>query len=420
MPGRRRLDGLQRLGGEGGFAGAGEEQADPVGVAGVEEVSEGAELGFDGGAIAEEAEVVGGGFEAVEVEWEAGEVLVEEEGFDELEGEVGSGEEAGFEEGFAVFVGGDGVGDDATAYAHVGLVVVKDEGADGYAEGGGAVGSDVADGTGVDAAGVGFELADDLHSADLGSSGDGAAGEEGGEDVVEGGAGAEGGGDGGGHLVEGLVALDGEEVVDVDGAGERDAAEVVAEEVDDHDVLGAVLFVVLEREGDGVVFDEVEAAGHGALHGAGGDFVGVEVEEEFGGEREDVVGAEVEKGGVGYGLLRRECGEEGGGREGCGEGDGVGEVDLVGVAGGDVGFDFFDGGEVVGGGDAEGRVSEDGGGVRTGLGRERGWRSEEGAGGVVEEDGGGIGGEVGEREGVGACGFCRPTHPQVRVWMGLS
>ena len=44
------------------------------------------------------------------------------------------------------------------------------------------------------------------------------------EDVVEGGAGAEGGGDGGGHLVEGLVALDGEEVVYVDGAGEGDAA----------------------------------------------------------------------------------------------------------------------------------------------------------------------------------------------------
>ncbi len=75
--------------------------------------------------------------------------------------------------------------------------------------------------------------------------------------------------------------------------------------------------------------------------------------------------AEVEVGGVGYGLVLRERGEERGGREGRGEGDGVGEVDLVGVAGGDVGFDFFDGGEVVGGGDAEGW------GWREGL---RGWR----------------------------------------------
>ena len=96
------------------------------------------------------------------------------------------------------------------------LSFVEDEGADGYAEGGAAVGGDEADGAGVDAAGMGFELADDLHGADLGGSCDGAAGEQGGEDVVEGGAGAEGGGDGGGHLEEGLVALDGEEVVDVD------------------------------------------------------------------------------------------------------------------------------------------------------------------------------------------------------------
>ncbi len=54
--------------------------------------------------------------------------------------------------------------------------------------------------------------------------------------------------------------------------------------------------------------------------------------------------AEVEIGGVGYGLVLREGREEGRGGEGCGEGDGVGEVDLVGVAGGYVGFDLFDGG----------------------------------------------------------------------------
>ncbi len=148
-----------------------------------------------------------------------------------------------------MLVGGDGVGDDASSDSHVGLAVVQDEGADGDAEGGGAVGGDVADGSGVDAAGMGFEFADDLHGADLGGSGDGAAGEHGAEDLVEAGAGAEGGGDGGGHLQEGLVALDGEEVVDVDGPWETDAAEIVAEEVDDHDVLGAIFFVALESEG---------------------------------------------------------------------------------------------------------------------------------------------------------------------------
>ena len=72
--------------------------------------------------------------------------------------------------------------------------------------------------------------------------------------------------------------------------GSGDAAQVVAEEVDDHDVLGAIFFVVLEREGSGGVFGGVEAAGHGALHGAGGDFVGAwvsfDAEEEFGAEKE--------------------------------------------------------------------------------------------------------------------------------------
>ncbi len=263
-----------------------------MGMTWVEEGCEGSELGFDGGAVAEEVEVVRGGFEAVQMEGESRVVLVVKEGFDELKGLVDAGEEASFEEGFAVLVFGDGVGDDAAAYSHGGLAILEDERTDGDAERGGAVGGDVADGSGVDAAGMGFELADDLHGADLGGAGDGATGEEGAEEVVKGEAPGEGGRDGGGHLVEGLVALDGEEFVDGYGAWKGDAAEVVAEQVDDHDVLGTILFVALEGESGGVVFGDVEASGHGALHGAGGDFVvGTDAEEEFGREREDLVRA---------------------------------------------------------------------------------------------------------------------------------
>ena len=185
----------------------------------------------------------------------------------------GAGEEGGFEEALAVFGGGVGVGYDASAYSHGGVAVVEGEGADGYVECGGAIGGDVADGSGVDAAWVLFEVADDLHGADLGGSGDGAAGEEGAEDFVEGEVGADCAGDGGGHLEQGLVALDGEEVFDVDAAHGADAAQVVAQEVDDHDVLAAVFFVVLEGECGECVRLEVVAAGHGALHGACGDFV---------------------------------------------------------------------------------------------------------------------------------------------------
>ena len=73
---------FEGMGGDGGGAVGGEEEADAVALAGVEEVGEGAELGFDGGAVADEVEVVGGGFEAVEMEGEMRVVLIEEDGFD--------------------------------------------------------------------------------------------------------------------------------------------------------------------------------------------------------------------------------------------------------------------------------------------------------------------------------------------------
>ena len=114
-------------------------------------------------------------------------------------------------------------------------------------------------------------MREQLHSADFGSAGDGAAGKEGAEDVLEADFGAELAGDGGGHLPEGGVALDGEEVVDLDGTEGTEAAEIVAEQVDDHYVFGAVFGVVAEPVGEGAVFGGGAAAGGGAFHGAGGD-----------------------------------------------------------------------------------------------------------------------------------------------------
>jgi len=53
-----------------------------VALRGVERERELVELGFDGGAVAGEVEVLRGGFKAVEMEWEANVMLVEENGFD--------------------------------------------------------------------------------------------------------------------------------------------------------------------------------------------------------------------------------------------------------------------------------------------------------------------------------------------------
>ncbi len=67
-------------------------------------------------------------------------------------------------------------------------------------------------------------------------------------------------------------------------------------------------------------------------------------------------------------MILREGGEEGRGALVGWEFDRVGEVDLVGVAGGDVRLDFFDSGGVGVVGDAESWVGEDGRGGRGGGG----------------------------------------------------
>lgn len=108
---------------------------------------------------------------------------------------------------------------------------------------------EVAGAAAVIAAGCGFEFGDDLLGADLGGAGDGAAGESGAEEGVEGGVGAECAADGAGglkdavalHAVGGVaVMFDGAGVIDVDGADVADAAEIVAHEIDDHGEFGLI------------------------------------------------------------------------------------------------------------------------------------------------------------------------------------
>ena len=242
-------------------------------------------------------------------------------------------------------------------------------------------------------------MLDELHGAAFGGAGDGAAGEEGAEDVIEGGVGEESAGDGGSHLEKGLVFFDGEEVVSADGAGLGDFSEVVAEEIDDHDVFGAVFGVVMEPIDELRVFGEGAAAGCGAFHGAGGDAVVVDAEEKFWRKGENVVMREMEEGGEGDFLLIAQVGEKSGGRAGEVEERGSGEIELVSVAGGDEvadGFDFF----AIGGlGDGEMMAGDgEGGGGGRGLrklGRKGGGEC---AGGVVEDEGVLVDAEPGERK----------------------
>ena len=86
-------------------------------------------------------------------------------------------------------------------------------------------------------------------------------------------------------------------------------------------MLGAIFFVLLEGYGR-LAASSVVSRPRGMVPFMGRVVIllvawsGFDAEEEFGGEGEDLVRAEVEVGGVGYGLVLREGGEEGGGARG--------------------------------------------------------------------------------------------------------
>ena len=158
--------------------------------------------------------------------------------------------------------------------------------------------------------------------------------------------------------MHGLVALDRHQAWDLDAADRADGAEVVAQEVDDHQVLGPVLLVVAQarrqprvlvgagaararpldrlRLGPTLAVDAEEALGRGAEHGE-------VAEAQEGGERGRVDAAQlyIESEGIGADL----------------GGDRVGQAELVAVAGAQVVFALGDVGEVVvvGSGQVEGR-----------------------------------------------------------------
>lgn len=165
---------------------------------------------------------------------------------DSFDGQLHSG---GFVLGFLEFGEGFGVGDDAGSDAVGEFAFFVDEGADGDVELGFAVEAEVSHGAGVEAAGAGFELGDDLGGAFFGGAGDGAAGEAGGEGVEVGAAGGEGAFDGGDEVVDVLEFFELEHVGDLDGAELADLSDVIAEEVGDHDELGGFLFGLAEVEG---------------------------------------------------------------------------------------------------------------------------------------------------------------------------
>ncbi len=128
------------------------------------------------------------------------------------------------------------------------------------------------------------------------------------------------------------VALDGHEVGHLDGGVVADPPDVVAGEVDQHDVLGPLLGVGEELLGHGLVLQGIVAAGTGPGDGADGDLppLGADVDLWGGADQGEVVQLEAEH--VGRGIDQPERAVEIGGIALEGDLEALGGDDLEDIA----------------------------------------------------------------------------------------
>ena len=158
----------------------------------------------------------------------------------------------------------------------------------------------------------------------------------------------QGAADGGDEVVDVLEFFEAEHVGDLHGSEFADLADVVPEEVGDHDELGGFFFRLAEVEGGAGVELGIGEARAGAFDGAGFDLFSREAQEGLGRGGEDLASGEVQVRGEGS----RGCSakilvevEESIWRGARGV-DFPREVDLVDISGGDVFFGTSDGGDV--------------------------------------------------------------------------
>ena len=152
----------------------------------------------------------------------------------------------------------------------------------------------------------------------------------------------QGAGDGGDEVVDLGERLEAEHFGDLDAAELAHLAEVVAEQVGDHDELGDFLGGGLEFVSGAAVLVGIGKPRAGALDGAGLDAAAGNFQEGLGRRTEDFAAVELEVGGHrrGRGVAQRFVeGEE---IAGDGGGERLGEICLIDVAGGDP---FLDAGD---------------------------------------------------------------------------
>ena len=215
-----------------------------------------------------EIERVGAGLHPGEVAVEVGDAVlrVEAHRLDQVEAPARRHKRS-LRQAFAPFVAGLAVGDDAGAEADPGdpLARLQHQRPDRDIERGFAVRRKPADRAAIDGPrGAASSAAMISIARILGAPVIEPQGIDGLEEVDRAEAVLQLGGDGRGQLEQGRIGLDREQFGHRDAAGPGDAREVVAQQIDDHQILGALLGVGAERLRVGV-------ARRGALHRPGGD-----------------------------------------------------------------------------------------------------------------------------------------------------
>ena len=138
-------------------------------------------------------------------------------------------------------------------------------------------------------------------------------------------------------------ALDFQHPGDLDGAGVADAADVVASEVQEHYVFGALLFAVFEFLLVGGILARGGAAGAGAGDGVGGGDAVLDFDHGFDGGADDLESVQVEVVHIGRRVDAAEGAVDLEGMGGGAAGKALGVYHLDDVAGVDVFNALFDG-----------------------------------------------------------------------------
>ncbi|EWS58085.1 hypothetical protein Y694_04010 [Methylibium sp. T29-B] len=279
------------------------------------------------------------------------------QGLEDREARIEAGQETPLQLAFPVFVLGLAVQHDAGTDAQparaqtVGRGRAQGQRADRHRQAEVAAGPvrrcgrqvDPADGATVQAAWRAFQPGDQLHRVVLGGAGDRAAGKHGAQHRRQVGAGCQLGTDRRGHLEHGGMRLHLEQLRHLHRAGAGDATEVVAQQVDDHQVLGAVLGVQAQQPGGLAVAFEHRTARRRALHRLGDEPALRMADEQLRRARQHVcdaarghlVGRQRDEGAIGHRLARTQPAVERDRRAVGLEVQPVGVVDLVGLAGAD-------------------------------------------------------------------------------------